>query len=287
MTSVLSGDARPDSGRSPLPPSMIERVTLIMDLFENPRTRRTLEQIARSTRLPRSTTYRIIEQLVRLQWLDRGPNGYRLGPRALGLGGREFEHSALRAAAAPVLHELAVRTGLVIHLAVLDGAEVYYLDKMGGPAAVEVPSRVGGRAPAHCTALGKAMLAWLPPEDVDALYRDGLPRRTPRSIGDVGVLHRQLVHIRSVSGLTFERGECVPHIGCAGVALRTPDGPVGALSAVCDVRTPMRRLAPVLAAAARAVLRELSDGPAATRCGQTPFCSDTDVVAEEHGGAHR
>ena len=166
----------------PVPPSMVERMTLILDLFEHPHTHRTLEDVTRRTRLPRSTAHRILDQLVRLRWLEHTNAGYRLGGRALGLGGREPAQNALRSAAAPVLHDLAIRTDLVVHLAVLTGTDVYYLDKDGGRSAVEVPSRVGGRAPAHCTALGKARTTTAPasmPPVAMLLRRGPLPSPLP------------------------------------------------------------------------------------------------------------
>ncbi|MFQ6396209.1 IclR family transcriptional regulator [Nocardia sp. KC 131] len=239
---------------------MVERMTLIMDAFAGPQTRLTLEEVTGRTNLPRSTTHRILEQLVRLRWLDHGDSGYGLGPRALGLGGREVGHGALRAAAFPLLHALSVRTEMVVHLAVLDRTDVYYLDKFGGRATVEVPSRVGGRAPAHCTAVGKAMLAWLPAEGLDTLYRGVLDRRTPRSIGDLGVLHHELSRIRTRNGLAFERGECYPHIACVGAAVRGPDGPIGAVSIVGDAQAPLERLAPLAANAAHAISEKLLGG---------------------------
>ncbi|QFU92490.1 IclR family transcriptional regulator [Amycolatopsis sp. YIM 10] len=257
MTSTLSANAGYAVEHQGLPPSMVERMTLILDLFERPQTRLTLEEVARRTRLPRSTAHRILEQLARVRWLNHTTVGYRLGERSLGLGGREIGHSALRAAAAPKLHELAVRTELVVHLAVLDGTEVYYLDKIGGRSAVDVPSRVGARAPAHCTALGKAMLAWLTPELVDAEYRDGVGRRTPHSIGELGTLHRDLCRVRDRNGVAFERGECFPSIACVGVALPGPEDPVGAISLVGDLDRPLDALVPLLIRAARAISDEL------------------------------
>ncbi len=239
-----------------LPPSMIERVTLIMDSFDRRYSRRTLEQIAQRTGLPRSTTYRILEQLVRLHWLERTTIGYRLGRRALGLGG-DFGHNALRAVSAPGLLDLAMRTELVVHLAVLDGPNVYLLDKVGWRSAPQVPSRVGDRLPAPCTALGKAMLARWSPERVDAEFTPGLARRTPRSVGDLGSLHRQLDHVRNSSGLAFERGECFSNIGCVGMAVRGPDGPIGAISVVAGTDTAFERFAPLLAHAVLTVSEQL------------------------------
>jgi DNA-binding IclR family transcriptional regulator len=118
--------------RRELPPSMVERLTLILDEFESRATRLTLEDVARRTHLPRSTAHRILDQLVQLCWLEHTAFGYRLGSRALGLGGRDNGHGEIRGAAAPLLHELQIKTGMVVHLAILDGAQVHYLDKVGG-----------------------------------------------------------------------------------------------------------------------------------------------------------
>ncbi|MGW1715170.1 IclR family transcriptional regulator [Streptomyces sp. NPDC002156] len=258
--SALHLGSRLEAERPVLPPSMMERVTLIMDLFEHPRTRLTLETVSRRTRLPRSTAHRILDQLVRLDWLHHTESGYALGPRALGLGGRETGHSTLRAAAAPQLLDLAMRTRMVVHLAVLDGLEIYYLDKIGGRAAVDVPSRVGGRATAHCTGLGKAMLALLSPEEIDARYAPLMERRTRHSIDRLDVLHRELGAVRGRNGLALDHGECFAEIACLGLAIRGPEGAVGAISVVADARSAVERVAPLVVNAVRAVTDEFFAG---------------------------
>lgn len=257
MNSALSTSAGSTPQREALPPSMVERITLIMDLFERPYVQLTLEDVTARTGLPRSTSHRILDQLVRMRWLEHMSSGYRLGARALSLGGRETGHGALRAAAAPVLHQLALRSGLVVHLAVLEDDEIYYLDKVGGRSAVDVPSRVGGRAPAHCTALGKAMLSWLTPDRVEDVYARGVPSRTTRSIAGRSRLHQELGRIRGRHGLAYERGECFEGVGCVGVALRGPSGPVGALSLVGEADAPLETFAALALGAARRVVAEL------------------------------
>ncbi|KPI18971.1 transcriptional regulator, IclR family [Actinobacteria bacterium OK074] len=284
MTSALRSDPRLATERPVLPPSMMERVTLIMDLFEYPQTRLTLETVSRHTRLPRSTAHRILDQLVRLDWLHHTECGYALGPRALGLGGRENGHNALRVAAAPRLLDLAVRTGMVVHLAVLDGPDVYYLDKIGGRAAVDCPSRVGGRAVAHCTGLGKAMLAWLAPEEIDARYAQVMVRRTDHSIGRLDDLHRELGTVRCRNGLAVDQGECFTGIACLGLAIRGPEGPVGAISVVGDARAAVERVAPLVVGAVRAVSEELL---AARRARGPAVCRDATTVASADGPAPR
>ncbi|MFE4454303.1 IclR family transcriptional regulator [Streptomyces sp. NPDC056796] len=257
MTVVNDVAAVDAPARKELPPSMVERMTLIMDAFTGRTTRLSLEDVARRTHLPRSTAHRILEQLVRLRWLEHTHFGYGLGRRALGLGGGDGAHAEIRAVAAGGLHELQMRTGLVVHLAVLDEGQVHYLDKVGGRFAASVPSHVGGRTPAHATALGKAMLAWLEPEDVEARLADTLGRLTQRTIADLSTLHQELNRIRQRRGLAFECGEYFPGIACVATAVRGPEGPVAAISLAGEARTPLERVAPLVVDAARQVSREL------------------------------
>lgn len=240
-----------------LPPSMVERMTLIFDAFHGRSTRLTLEDIARATQLPRSTAHRILDQLVKLNWLDHSRYGYSLGRRALHLGGAVDDTSELRSAASPYLHSLMLRTGLTVHLAVLDGGEVRYLDKLGARRAVSVPSRVGSRAPAHCTALGKSMLAWIPAEDVDDRVGRQIEGRTGRSIVDLDELHHELHRIRARRGLAIEREECFEDITCVAAAIHAPEGPIGAISLVGDSSTPLERIAPVVLEASQRISQEL------------------------------
>lgn len=256
MTAPLAPE-NVESPRRELPPSMVERMTLILDAFEGRPVRLTLEDVARSTHLPRSTAHRILDQLVRLEWLEHNSFGYSLGRRVLGLASQANVHDELRGAAAPLLHALQLKTGMVVHLAVLDGAEVYYLDKVGGRFAAAVPSRVGGRIAAHSTALGKSMLAWLDPEAVDELFGSRMGRLTNRTIGDLGTLHHELNRIRQRHGLAVDRGECVPAIACAAAAIRGPEGPMGSISLVGDIQTPLEKVAPVVVDAARQVSSKL------------------------------
>lgn len=243
--------------RRELPPSMVERMTLILDAFPGRSARLTLEDVARMTHLPRSTAHRILDQLVKLSWLEHSSFGYSLGRRALHLGGVADDNSELRAAASQHLHSLMLRTGLTVHLAVLEDGRVHYLDKIGARFATSVPSRVGGYAPAHCTALGRAMLAWLPAEEVDDRVGDGIRARTGRTIADLQALHQELNRVRSRRGLAVERGECFDDIACVAAAIHAPEGPIGAISLVGDSRTPLERVAPLVLDAARQVSLEL------------------------------
>ena len=240
-----------------LPPSMVERLTLILDAFPGRSARLTLEDVARVTHLPRSTAHRILDQLLKAGWLEHSTFGYSLGARALQLGGAADDNSALRAAAASHLHSLMIRTGLTVHLAVLDEGRIHYLDKIGARFAASVPSRVGGWAPAHCTALGRAMLAWLPAEEVEERVGADPRAMTGNTISRIDALHQELHRIRGRHGLAVERQECFEDIACVAAAVRAPEGPIGAISLVGDSTAPLERIAPLVLDAARQVSLEL------------------------------
>ncbi|GAB2635274.1 hypothetical protein GCM10027068_13370 [Prescottella soli] len=147
-----------------------------------------------------------------------------------------------------------MQTGMVVHLAVLDGGDSIYLDKVGGRFASMLPSQVGGRGPAYSTAGGKSMLAWLDPDIVDRFYEERLSRCTDRTIADITTLHQELARIRGRRGLAFERGESERGVACVGAAIRDHDAPVAGIS-LCGAAgsAQLERFAPLVAHAAREV----------------------------------
>jgi len=227
---LLSGSGRPTSRPAQPPVSMIERMTLILDAFDGSTPILTLLGLAERTGLPRSTVHRILDQMIRLRWLAHAPGGYRLGLRPLELGGLAADHNEIRDVVSPLLHDLCQRTGMVGHLGVLDGREVLYLDKAGGRFAASIPTRLGGRMPAHTTALGKALLASLEPSIIETSFRDRLPQLTPRTICDKAELHRELTRIRHRQGVAMDNEESVTGIACVAVPIRGRGAAVGAMS---------------------------------------------------------
>ncbi|MFI6213760.1 IclR family transcriptional regulator [Nocardia brasiliensis] len=233
VTHPESGALWTGSGPAPAarpPVSMIERMTLILDAFDGSTPTLTLLGLSERTGLPRSTVHRILDQMIRLRWLAHAPGGYRLGLRTLELGGLAADHNEIRDVVSPLLHDLCQRTGMVGHLGVLDGREVLYLDKAGGRFAANVPTRLGGRMPAHSTALGKALLASLEPSIVETSFRDRLPQLTARTICDRTDLHRELGKIRQRQGVAVDNEESVAGIACVAVPIRGRGAAVAALS---------------------------------------------------------
>lgn len=249
----------PGPGGAVSPPkSMIERVTAIVDAFPDANTTLLLEDISQRTGLPRSTTHRILEQLIVHDWMQHTGTGYRLGSRAIGASNVADGVHDLRRAAGPVLQDLMLRTGLVVHLSVLQGPNIVYLDKLGGRLAVDVPSRVGNTAPANTTAGGKAMLSQLDDRMVRDRMPNPLPRRTDRSIASLPTLLMELRQIRQRRGLAFENSEAVAGIACIAAPLRDRNRRLAAVSLCGRTGQQLEHVAPLLVQATRAIASALS-----------------------------
>lgn len=221
------------------PSSMVDRVVLILSIFEHSSAEAlTAGQISVRSGIPRSSVHRILQQLVSARWLMRHEDGYALGLRMFEIGSLVAHRSRITCAARPFTHELAERTGQVVHLAVLDQQDVVYLDKVGGAFADTLPSRVGGRLPAHCTAVGKAVLAYSPLATVSEYFATGLRRRTEASLATPSALEAAIVSIRN-SGYATDRDEAVPGVACVAAPIRNFDEVVAAVS-VCGPRDQMR-----------------------------------------------
>ncbi|WP_169810714.1 IclR family transcriptional regulator [Nocardia beijingensis] len=248
-------------------------MTLILDVFDDRSVRMRLDEVVEHTHLPRSTCYRILEQLVRLHWLRQRPSGYALGPRAIRLGGHDA-HDDLRVAARPVLEELQAQTGATVYLGVLDFDEVVYLDRVAHPPVSVSVLSVGHRAPAHATALGKAMLASLSPEEVDAVLTGRLRPCTSATITELPVLRAELRRIRGRRGLAFEREEHRRGMFGVGAVVRVGDGIPGALAASAAAGVaPIERAAPLVLEAARRISLRL-DPDAAAAAASPPSTAD-------------
>lgn len=214
------------------PSAVIDRISLVLESFDGPG-RLTLAQIVRRTGLPRSSAHRMLERLVALRWLRRDGRDYELGMRLVELGSLALHQDRIHRAAIPLLRDLHRATGLVVHLAVLDGSDVVYLEKIGDQLGTAIPTRVGGRQPAHCTAVGKAILADKEITDVDLSER-----KTRFSIATTAQLALELQKVRA-HGAAFEREESLPGFGCVAA----PIGPAGKAVAAVSVCGPMRRMA--------------------------------------------
>jgi DNA-binding IclR family transcriptional regulator len=200
-----------------------------------------LSELARRAGLHHATAHRLLATLAaaRLVEHDAGKGRYRLGLRILELAGTMVENLEIRSVARPILLGLARATGETVHLATLDGEDMVFLDRIDGVQPVTLRTRVGFRAPAHVTAVGKAFLAFSSPLVVEKfLNARPLARFTGRTITDRQAFVRHLALVRR-AGYAVDYEEHRATIRCVGAPIFDHLGvPVAALS----IAAPMFRL---------------------------------------------
>ena len=219
---VSDSDDASESGRT-----VLGRLAVIMRAFDDGDHTLSLIELSQRAKLPKSTVHRLAEQLRAVGWLERDYNGYRIGMRLFELGCLAIQPGQLRDSAFPHLCALASKTGLPAQLAVLDGGDVVYLERVLVDGA-GLPTRLGGRMPAHCTALGKAMLAF-DASTAEQVMASQLRRLTRHTITEPDALRSNLARVRT-SGVAFDVKESYEEIGCVAAPIRNSGRAIGAVS---------------------------------------------------------
>ncbi|MEV0595577.1 IclR family transcriptional regulator [Nonomuraea cavernae] len=175
---------------------MTSKVLALLGAFDAAHPQLSLTELAGRAGMPLSTAHRLVAELEQWQALSRTPDGrLRIGMRLWELG--QLAPARLQDVAHPWLQELFAATGENVHLAVRDGLEVLYVDKVHGRRAVPIVSRTGGRLPMHPTGVGRALLAYEPDWFVQAYLARELERPTPHTITEPGRLSRELALVRT------------------------------------------------------------------------------------------
>jgi DNA-binding IclR family transcriptional regulator len=212
--------------------------------------------------MPKSTTHRYLATLESLELAERdGADRFRLGTRVIELAGSYLANADLRIESHALLEEVAAQTGETVHLAVPSGDEVVYIAKVESIHALRMYSHIGARLPMHCTALGKALLAHLPPERAQRLTPGPLAARTPRTITSAAALARELDLIRQ-QGFAIDDEENEVGVCCVGAPVFDY---TGAAVAALSLSGPMHRmsrercvqLGPLVREAARRLSRRM------------------------------
>ncbi len=191
--------------------SVTSKALAVLGAFDDDHRELSLAEISRRSGVALTTAHRLVGELEAWQALSRTADGrLRIGLRLWELG--QLASSGLRDIAHPWLQELFGDTGENVHLAVRDGLEVLYVDKVHGRRAVPLVSRTGGRLPMHPTGVGKALLAHEPEWFLTSYLARKLERLTPHTITEPGRLARDLAAARAQGyALTFEEmtlGSC-------------------------------------------------------------------------------
>lgn len=175
----------------------VDRVCLILNLLQESVDGITLNEVAQTTGLPKSSAFRYLWTLENRRYVERGEDGnvYRLGLGFVGMQSRNLE--ILRERVRPLLDHLREEFGETANLGLLDDDHVIHVDVVESRRGVRVAATRGDRVPLHCTALGKAIASRLPDDRVgDLLKQAGLVRRTSHTIGSLDEYFDELTKVR-------------------------------------------------------------------------------------------
>jgi IclR family acetate operon transcriptional repressor len=232
----------------------------------------TLAEIARKTGLPRSTTFHLLRALVEFGYLlqDNDVRAYTLAPKLFQITRCTWTKEQLADISMPYLDELSRRTAEGASLAILRDGVVTVVAKRDPSGPVRVVQEVGATRPIYCTAVGKALAAWLPERELDGIIsRTIFEQKTARTITNPAAFRRELTHIRA-TGFAIDNEEHIEGIRCIATPVRDHSGEVRACLCVVGPksRLPQRRMAEIreaLAAAAADLSLRLGEGLDAKR----------------------
>ena len=221
--------------------SSVKKALELLDHFTAERPELSLAEISREVDAHKSSVFRVLSTLKAAGFLEKDPlsGKYRLGLKILDLAGRVWGRHDIRQIATPYMEELARETGEVIHLAVLDGSDLVYLEKKGQGQVLTVATRVGGRNPAYASSMGKILLADLSESELKAILGRGkLKKLTPNTIDEIPKLIEELARIRE-QGFAVDNEETFQGIRCVGAPIRDAGGKV---VAAVSVTVPAQRM---------------------------------------------
>ena len=238
----------------------LRKAMRILDCFSLQEPRISLTDIARKVGLPLSTTHRLLATLRDVGILEQEGDRdlYRLGLKLLELGSMVLANMEVHREALPFIEELSRESGETVHLGVFDGSQVVSIEKMDSPHGLASNITVGKGAPAYCTAVGKALLAFQPESVLEHVCRRGLTRFTPQTLTDPARLRKELEKVRT-SGYAVDESEHQPGVRCVAAPIRNHSGNVIASLSISGPATRIPKEAiPPLAERVKEVAGKLS-----------------------------
>jgi IclR family acetate operon transcriptional repressor len=246
----------------------LQRGLRLLQLFATPERGLAAAQVAKLSALPVSTVHRFLVNLEAAGYLNCSGTGiYHLGIACFSLGQAALAHLDIRRLSLPYLRELNQHTRETIHLTVRHGMAAVYVEKLDSPEPLRIHSRIGAAVPLYCTAVGKVMLAYLPPEEqLRLLPQFEIKRLTPNTVGSLQELQTQIQKVRK-RGHACDLEEHELHIRCIAAPIWDHAGAVNAsLSITAPVvrmsLTRLRELAPLIQEAGLKISKHLGyQGP--------------------------
>ena len=183
-------------------------------------------ELARKLKMNKAIVYRFLSTFKQMGFVKQEPHSkkYSLTLKLFELGSKVLSELNLIDEAHPVMQKISEATKETVHLAVMDGEEIVYIDKVDSPQTLRMYSRIGKRAPAYCTGLGKVLLAWSSPSVIDKVSKH-LRKFTENTNTDPLILQRELHLVRergyAVDNEEYEKGIC-----CVAAPIRDINGEV-------------------------------------------------------------
>lgn len=220
----------------------IERAFLLLELLGAGDESLGITELAQRSELPVGTVHRLLKTLNQLGYVEQDLESrkYALGIRVLHLRGMVARRMQLGEQAMPLMKSLMRKVNETVHLAVLSEGEIVYIDRIEGFQTVNMYTQIGKRAPVHCTALGKAMIAYLPESSLEHIVdKHGLPAKTPKTLTTLQHLKRELATVRR-QGYAVDDEEVEENVRCLAAPIRDYDGRVVAAISVSGPKLRMR-----------------------------------------------
>ena len=240
---------------------VVQRTMRILSSFDHDHPEMGVAELSRKLDLPKPTVYRILATLESGGFVQQSPNGkYHLGFQLVQLGWLALDQVSLRREALPFMRELLEGYRETVSLTVFDGGSMFYLDVLESPQPVKIAAQAGRRLSVHCTASGRAVLAYISEERVmRVLGTQGLRAHTSETITDLAALKEELRLTRE-RGYSISQGEFEEGISAVGAPVMGSEGQVLAVIAVAGptYRLPAERIAE-LGKAVQRKAHELSD----------------------------
>lgn len=234
---------------------VLDKLFKILNLFSEENVELSVGEISKKLDTNRTSTFRIISNLEAEGYLERDPKTakYRLGLKWLIFGSLSNPYLHLKRVARPFLEDLNERSGETVHLAALSSGKTFYLDKIEGKKTIRVViSRVGQKLPAHCTGVGKVLLAFLPETESRKIVTErGMPVFTDNTITSWSELRKELDSVRQ-NCCAFDREEIEYGLSCVAAPIFSCQMDQSAIAAI-SVSMPVNRMAQEMAAVKKMV----------------------------------
>jgi DNA-binding IclR family transcriptional regulator len=238
------------------PPSILSKAFDLLRAFNSSERVMTLTELSEASGLAKSTVHRLLARLIELGAIEHHRGGYKIGIEIFRIG-VTTPAAGMRDAAISHMAALHRLTGQTVHLGIIRQFDLIFLERLSVDSAPSSLFGVGGRLPANCTALGKAILAHEDMEDLASFLPNPMPRMTAASITDVPAFLVELAEIRR-TGLASEHGEVQPGLTCTAVPILVNGSAVGALSISHRAATVLEpRIEAALRDAAALIAREI------------------------------